>query len=275
MLDTTPTHRRANWLRSTLSPAGETNVRSKRAVAAQLALVLGALFAYMAVRFVTKGQQREAIAHARSLLHLEQLFGIDWERGAQSTIVHRPNWKYFFNTVYVWAYWPMVILTLMLFWRRDRHRYQLFRDALFISGAVGLVMFALYPVAPPRMLDGFTDTVAQVSRQHFVAHPTGLANEYAALPSFHAGWFVLAASMIAYGARRFISRLVMVLLSALMSFAVVITANHYVVDVVVGVALSLVGLFVAWCLHGGVLGRRSRREPVTTDAESLYFDVGD
>jgi membrane-associated phospholipid phosphatase len=274
VLDAKPAHQRENWLRSTFSPAGASNVRTKRAIAAQIALVLGALFAYMAVRLITKGQQREAIAHARSLLHVERLFGIDWEQGAQKAIVHRPNWRYFFNSVYVWAYWPMVILTLMLFWRRDRHRYQLFRDALFISGGIGLIVFALYPVAPPRMLDGFTDTVAQVSRQHFVAHPTGLANEYAALPSFHAGWFVLAASMIAYGAQRFASRVVMVLLAALMSLAVVITANHYVVDVVVGVALSLVGLLVAWRLHGG---RNAGQpvEPAADDVESLYFDVGD
>ena len=243
--------RRTSWLRSVFSPAGAPEWRSKRAIVAQVALVLGALFAYMAVRFITKGQRRLALENARDLLNFEKLFGIDWERGAQAAVIRRPPWRWFFDTVYVWTYWPMVILTLIMFWRRDRRRYQLFRDALFISGAIGLVVFALYPVAPPRMLDGFTDTVAQVSRQHFVARPTGLANEYAALPSFHAGWIVLAASMIVKATRRFVSRIFAVVGALLMSTAVVVTANHYVIDVIVGVAVSLVGLGLSWRLHGG------------------------
>jgi hypothetical protein len=226
-------------------------VARHRAALAQLALVFGALLAYMTVRFVTRGERLGAIAHAETLLRVERGLGIDWEQGAQRAVLRHRIWQQFFDGFYVWAYWPVVILTLLGFWRRDRHRYRLFRDSLFVSGTIGLVIFALYPVAPPRMLDGFTDTVEQVSRQHFVAHPNGLVNEYAALPSFHAGWFLLASLMVGAATSRLVGRVLAGFAGLVMVAAVVVTANHFVIDVLAGAAISLVGFAVAVVVHRG------------------------
>jgi hypothetical protein len=231
-------------------------VRSRRPLVragsapAQLLAVALAFLAYSAVRFVTQGDRRSALAHGEDLLHVERTLGIDWERSIQGALIAHDGVRQFFTLLYAWGYWPVVVGTLVLLWRVDRVRFRVFRNALFLSGAVGLVVFALYPAAPPRMLHGFTDTVAE-SGQHFVAHPSGFTNPYAALPSFHAGWFFLAAVVLARAARRPARRVALHLAAPLMSVAVVVTANHYVVDVVLGVALSLGALAVA--------GRREAR----------------
>jgi hypothetical protein len=218
-------------------------VPSGSARAQYLAVAL-AFLAYSAVRFVTRGDRAIALDHGQQLLDLERAIGIDWERSIQDSVIHNDAIRQFFTLLYAWGYWPAVAGTLVVLWRIDRSRFRVFRNALFLSGAAGLVVFAAYPAAPPRMLPGFTDTVAE-SGQHFVAHPSGFTNPYAALPSFHAGWFFLAAVVLAGSVRRSGPRRLLLVVAPLMSVAVVVTANHYLVDVFLGVGLSLGALAVA------------------------------
>jgi hypothetical protein len=180
--------------------------------------------------------------------------------GIQDALVPVAAVRQFFTLLYAWGYWPAVVGTLVVLWRIDRRHFAIFRNALFLSGGVGLLVFAAYPAAPPRMLPGFTDTVAN-SGQHFVAHPSGFTNPYAALPSFHAGWFFLAAVVLARAVAAPGRRAVLRLSAPLMSVAVLVTANHYVVDVVLGVSLSLGALAVVSAADRrvGLTGRTARR----------------
>jgi hypothetical protein len=214
-------------------------------------MVLVGFATYMVVRALARSDRAEALQHGRDILHVESLVGIDWERGAQLLALRHEVVMSTFNAVYAWAYWPMLIGALVFLWRRHPERYVVFRNALFLSGAMGLVVFTTFPVAPPRMLDGFTDTVSDASRQHFLVRPSGFINPYAALPSFHAGWTILAALVVA-GTLTGVWRHVVLATLPWMPVAVVVTANHYVVDVLLGVALSLVALAVAARLAGGL-----------------------
>jgi membrane-associated phospholipid phosphatase len=186
---------------------------------------------------------------------------LDWERVAQAFMLHHGPLRTVFDTVYASLYWPMLIGALVVLWRRDHRRFVILRDGMAISGAVGLLVFALYPVAPPRMLDGYVDTVSANARQHFIAHPSSLVNPYAALPSFHAGWVALSALLLALSARRWIIRAVALIPAPLMAVTVVVTANHYVVDVLAGIVLSLLGAVVAAWLHRDRVAPPPRRRP--------------
>jgi len=101
----------------------------------------------------------------------------------------------------------------------------------------------LFPLAPPRMLDGFVDTIHR-SGQASIAHPAGLTNLYAAMPSFHVGWIVLTGVAAAPLAPKSL-RWMLLLPGALMFAAVVATGNHYIVDGMCGIALALTALRVA------------------------------
>jgi uncharacterized membrane protein len=215
----------------------------------QVGLVAAGFALYLGVRAVTQGERTAALGHAHDLLGLERSLGLDWERAWQAVTLRHEPLRVLFDTVYASVYWPMIVGALVLLWRRDRRRYVILRDAMAISGVVGLIVFALYPVAPPRMLDGYVDTVSANARQHFIAHPSSFVNPYAALPSFHAGWVALSALVLAASARRWTVRIATLVPAALMAITVVATANHYVIDVFAGVGLSLLGALVAVRVH--------------------------
>jgi membrane-associated phospholipid phosphatase len=221
----------------------------ERGLATQIALVTTGFVLYLGVRAVTRGDGPVAIGHAHDVLHAERSVGLDWEKAGQAFTLRHGRLRSLFDTVYASLYWPMLVGALALLWRSDRRRYVILRDAMAISGAVGLLVFALYPVAPPRMLDGYVDTISANARQHFIAHPSSFVNPYAALPSFHAGWVALAALMLAVSARSWSVRALALVPAPLMAVTVVVTANHYVVDVLAGIGLSLLGAAIATWLH--------------------------
>jgi len=135
---------------------------------------------------------------------------------------------------------------------RHRERYAVFRNALLLSGGIGLVCFVLVPMAPPRFLGdlGFVDTVTLRSNAYRVLQPPSLTNQYAAMPSLHCGWDLLMGIAIATTATRRWLRALGVILPLLMISATVLTANHYILDGVVGMALATFGLFTARYLAG-------------------------
>lgn len=159
---------------------------------------------------------------------------------ASDALVTLANW------VYIWGHWPVILATASILYVLRRERYYLLRNAMFVSGLLGFVFFALFPVAPPRMLElGLVDTVTEQSNAYRALQPPGLTNQYAAFPSLHAGWNVLVAIVLVLAFTSWIVRALAVALPCLMIAAVVATANHFVVDVIGGVALVLVGLGAA------------------------------
>jgi hypothetical protein len=250
--------------------------RSPRSgVPAQLGLLVVATAAYLAVRAVTQGGAADALANAHDVLALERRLGFDWERGAQALALDHPLVVRICNAVYVWTFWPFVAGALVVLYLRDHHRYIRLRNALFASGGVGLVVFALFPVAPPRMLDGFTDTVADLSGQDHLAHPSAFSNVYAAVPSFHVGWTVLAAVCLLPVLGHPVLRALALGHGAVMAVTVVVTANHYVVDAVAGIAVSLLGLAVAGRIaeaRSGIRSAGSREEQWLHEAPGAAGD---
>ncbi|MDH4076589.1 MAG: phosphatase PAP2 family protein [Acidimicrobiia bacterium] len=207
-------------------------------------LVLLSFGAYLGVRAAVNESATTAMANARHLLNLEHALGLGGlEQRIQMMVLGHPSLVELFNTIYVWSYWPTVFGVLIFTWARRRHLYHAYRNAIMLSGGIGLVIFALFPAAPPRFLDGFVDTV-DLSRGSLIGHPSFLINKFAALPSFHVGWVALACTVLALGARRRWVRPLMVAPPLVMTAAVVITGNHFIVDAVTGTAISLLALLV-------------------------------
>jgi membrane-associated phospholipid phosphatase len=121
---------------------------------------------------------------------------------------------------------------------------------------------AVFPVAPPRLLDTpLVDTVTLRSPGYRQLLPPSLVNEYAAMPSFHAGWNLLAGIVVFRATRNIAARA----FAVAMPFSVVATANHFVVDVVAGSAIALAALPMlrVWDRRRPVaLPRRRRRAHV-------------
>ena len=142
-------------------------------------------------------------------------------------------------------------------------RYYTLRNACMLTGLAGLAVFALFPVAPPRLLaTPLVDTVTLRSPGYRLLRRPSLMNEYAAMPSFHAGWNLLGGIVVFGATRNVAARAFAVVMPVAMAFSVVATANHFVIDVVAGSAIALAALPVLRLWDGRrqlALPRRRRR----------------
>jgi hypothetical protein len=237
----------------------------------ELCLILPAGLFYFFVRGLVSARTGEAIAHARHIVAFERSIGIFVEPRLQRAIVGHPVLVDLANWIYIWAHWPVILAWVVWMWTRHRAAYPTYRSAVLISGAAGMVVFALYPVAPPRLVPGLglVDTVTLRSHAYRVLQPPALADLYASMPSLHFGWNLLVGIAIVRNARTLPGRLIGVVLPVAMFSAIVLTANHFILDGVVGGCFGLAGLglsvgFARWNFarrSAAVTTRRSAAEP--------------
>lgn len=215
------------------------------AISREVVIALGAFFVYFAVRGLTEGSTEHAIENAGYLIDFERWLGIFVEEDVQALIDGKSPLITLANWVYIWGHWPVIASVALWLAVQRPAEYRLIRNAFLFSGAVGLVIFATFPVAPPRLLDlGLVDTVTERSEAYRVLQPRALVNQYAAMPSLHFGWDLLIGIAIVAQARGAL-KVAGVLLPAAMAFAVVATANHFIIDALAGAALALLGLWAA------------------------------
>lgn len=236
-------------------------------------VVAFAAFLYFFVRGLMETQVNLAMSHAGTLIDIERRLGIFWEPDVQAFVM-RWDWLVTLaNRVYILGHWPVIIGTLVWLIWRHRETFALYRSALLLSGAIGLVFFVTLPMAPPRFLadQGFVDTVTQGSNAYRVLQPPAFTNQFAAMPSLHVGWNLLMGIAIFRQATGRGGKIFGVLMPIVMFLATIATANHYFLDGLVGSMVALTGLALAWRisrpkampaqaapvqhLHGRVLGQ--------------------
>ena len=219
--------------------------RQDAAVVRELGLVAAAALTYFGVRNLTVGAEAEAFSNADRLARLEEHARIAWERPLQDAILGRDGLLTLFNWIYIWGHWPVIITAAILLYRTRPDRYLLLRNAMFVSGGIGFLFFALLPVAPPRLVDpALVDTVTLHSEAYRALQPPGLTNQYAAFPSLHFGWNLLVGVAVWGATRHVLLRLLSILGPTAMAAAVVLTANHFVLDLVGGLVVVLFALWV-------------------------------
>ena len=215
----------------------------------EMALVIFAYFAYFAVRGTTMGSETHAVANAEKVVGFERAIGLFREPEMQQAILDNGGLVNLMNWMYVWGHWPLIILVAAWLFLNHQSTYRLYRNAFLISGAIGLVIFALFPVAPPRLADiDIVDTVTLHSNSYRVLQPPGLVNQYAAVPSLHFGWNLLIGIVLFTRGGSVLTRAAGLAVPPVMFLAIVLTANHYIIDAVLGGVVALTGLVVAYGL---------------------------
>ncbi|MCH7838551.1 MAG: phosphatase PAP2 family protein, partial [Chloroflexi bacterium] len=186
----------------------------------ELLLMVPLYLFYLFVRGVTEGRTSEAVSRAASIIKFEQAIGIFWEPRLQAGILDIGFVVNLMNWIYMWGFWPVILLSAIWMFFRHREAYHLYRNAFIISGAIGLLIFALFPVAPPRFMEawGFVDTIAERSQAYRILQPPAFVNQYAAMPSLHFGWNLLVGiAMVRHG--RFLALRALGVALPLMRFA--------------------------------------------------------
>jgi hypothetical protein len=214
----------------------------------------------MAIYFLIRGGLPEpvpaAVDRSTHIIHLEQALGIFVERRWQEPVLGNDLLMRIANGIYIWGHFPVILVAAVWLYWKNRRRYGLYRTGLVLSGFVGLWVYAFFPAAPPRLMPshwGFVDTIAVVARERYEVKPDLFLNRYAAVPSLHFGWVMLAGMAIWQNSRNLALRAFAVLMPAAMFWSIVVTANHFIFDMLIGAAVVLVALLVSWLLHSGRL----------------------
>ncbi len=209
----------------------------------EAALITAAVAVYFGVRGQTVANPQPAFDNAQRVADLEADLGLDVEQAVQESFLTSDVTVDVMNWVYIWGHWPVIAGVLTWLFFRHPAGYRLTRGAMILSGAVGLLVFAFFPVAPPRLVDPeLVDTVTEKSQAYRVLQPPAFTNPYAAMPSLHVGWDLLVGIALVVYARWVVLRVIGVVLPLMMAVAVVATANHYLLDGVAGVLLVLAAL---------------------------------
>src|SRR3972149_8662495 len=116
-------------------------------------LLVGLAFLlYFAVRGAVVDRPEAAYRHALDVIDAQRSLGIFWEDDMNNWIKDREFLAQTANIVYFWLHFPLIIAFGIYLYYGQRSKYTPMRDAFLLSGAIALVVYWLYPVAPPREL---------------------------------------------------------------------------------------------------------------------------
>jgi hypothetical protein len=220
------------------------------------------LFLYDAVNNLAPLRLSVALGNARGILHVERVLHIDPELSLDRWLASHHTLGLILGDYYDNAHFIVTLGLLGWLWWRRTDLYRPLRNSLVLVNVIGFVVFWLFPVAPPRMLDGFTDVVA--STHAFGSWHSGAlasaANQLAAMPSLHMAWAGWCTVALWRMTRRPAVRALAVAYPCVTAFAVLATGNHFLLDIVGGLlTLALSLLLVA---RGGRIVRRLPLAPM-------------
>src|SRR4051794_29555816 len=236
---------------------------------AQLVLVVGFAVGYDQVRALHGNVVATALTHGRAVLHIDRALHVSWAEPMNRWLTGHHGLAQLLSSYYFVMHLGMTALVLLLLWLRS-DGYRRHRDVLVVASLVGLGVYWLYPVAPPRMLPGFDDTVRSVLPAAFHLEAAS-ANLYAALPSLHMAWALWCGVALWTLSARWSVRVVAVTHPLMTGVTVLATGNHYTLDLATGAAVMV----LAYPLTASAASLTSElREWRVAEQQPLDADVG-
>jgi hypothetical protein len=234
----------------------------------ELLVIAWLAWLYDAITNLAPARETVALAHGRSILSFEQSLHVAPELSLNRWLAGHHTLGMISSYYYDNAHFAVTLALLGWVWWRRSDIYRPLRNSLVAINLLGLVVFWRYPVAPPRMLvsSGFSDVVAST---HTIGswHTGSLATEadqFGAMPSLHIAWAVWCTLVLWRLSPRVWVRAVALLYPCLTVFAVLATGNHYLLDLLAGlatfaVAVALVRLASVSHVTKLLLSRRTGR----------------
>ena len=179
-----------------------------------------------------------ARAHAHWVFGLERSLHVAIEASVQRALDGKMI-SIVLSNIYLAA--QLVVLPGGLIWvyRRSPAIYRALRNTVIGVWAIALPIFAVYPVAPPRLAGvSLKDTVSAHGPVALTGHSTLFYNPYAAVPSLHVGLAFAIGIAIAATARRWPINVLALAWGPLVALSVVATGNHFIFDAAMGLIVT-------------------------------------
>jgi hypothetical protein len=228
-------------------------VRAANGWKTELLLIAGLYMGSEATRGFADGSAEVARGHAADVVSIERHVGIFHEAGVQSFAHSVPGLSALLGYSYVTLH--MLVTGLVLAWayRYRRHAYPVLRNALIAASAIAVVVYYLFPTAPPRLAQiGIGDTVSAATSVNLGSDAlASFYNPFAAVPSMHIGFSVIAAATVFALTRRRVVRAIAAAYPIYVLLVIVATGNHFVFDAAAGALVAAVALTAARSLDRG------------------------
>jgi hypothetical protein len=220
---------------------------SPRRIALETCVIGSGILAWKVARGLVEGEPQAAVANARRWLALEHGLHLDVE-ASMIRAAHGAGVEGLLRTAYAWLHYPVLASFLVAALLYAPERFPALRTAFLLAHLPALLLIAIMPVAPPRWLPELPYAEGVPSAAALGQH--ALANETAALVSFHVGYAVFVAAGTVWLARGRL-RYAVLAYPAFVLVVVLGTGNHYLLDSLVGVLCFGFGAAGSWALHRG------------------------
>jgi hypothetical protein len=168
----------------------------------ELRFFAAAYVVYTLARWIFVGDLGEAREHARWIFDLEQAAGVAIEGSVQAALDSAAA-TWLLSHLYLAAQLVVVPTALVWLYRRSPRTYRDLRNTVVATWLIAIPVFALFPVAPPRLADiGIADTVSQQAGVELTGRSTIFYNPLAAVPSLHIGFAVAVGLALAVALER-------------------------------------------------------------------------
>jgi hypothetical protein len=208
----------------------------------------GIYLLYEIVRAIADGSPAKAAWNATKLINFEHLLHVFVEPSIQAWTSNRHWLMDFADWTYLNAHYIVTFGVLLFVYLRRNDSFCFVRNMFLIAMGLALVGYFLYPTAPPRMMPewGFTDSIRQFTGVVIEHGPmSALLNFYAAVPSMHVCFAILVAWPMRKLAVSRTAKVAWTLYPLLITFVVVATGNHYLMDAVLGAVTAAAAVMSA------------------------------
>lgn len=219
-----------SW-RGTLPAGGRDVVR-------QLVILLGCYAAYDLARIAVRGRSAVAMGNALGIINAEKALHIYIEPFVQTMASHVHVLVLFMDWFYGNVHLPATILMLVWIYLYRNEAFAFLRNVFLTMNVLSMTVFALLPVAPPRLVptSGLVDTMYLYSSSSYHSGILSfVTDQYAALPSLHIGYALFVSLGIYLLTTNRLARVLAGVYPVVVLAAIIITGNHYLIDVVGGV----------------------------------------
>jgi membrane-associated phospholipid phosphatase len=217
----------------------------------QILLFAGAYLLYRLVEDLVAGNPVAAFRHSNEIISLERSLHVFVEPQIQAWAAGSHMLLVIATYVYLNAQTTLLVGALVYLYIFHNRNYYFVRNMLLVAMVIALFCYAFFPAAPPRFFPewGFIDTTGYITG--ISAHSAAanlFVNQFASVPSIHIAFASILSWSLVRHVRARPARLFWACWPLVIAFVTVITGNHFIFDLVLGLATAAVSALVAYQL---------------------------